>query len=59
MIYLHGLASYCMEGRFLLPVLSEHFSVCLYDSRGHGLSKAAQVTYGLLEAQDLRISGAI
>jgi pimeloyl-ACP methyl ester carboxylesterase len=52
-VYLHGLASYCLEGKFLIPYLASSFSLCLFDSRGHGKNEAPFVTYGLLEAQDL------
>lgn len=50
---MHGLSSYCLEGKFLLPFLGESFSLALYDSRAHGLNKSKFVTYGLLESQDL------
>lgn len=46
-IYLHGLASYCFEGEYLLPYLKEEFSLCLYDLRGHGKNKSPLITYGI------------
>jgi hypothetical protein len=47
-VYLHGLSSYCLEGKFLIPLLGDSFSLCLFDSRGHGKNKSKFVTYGLL-----------
>ena len=54
-VYLHGLSSYCLEGKFLVPYLASSFSLCLYDSRSHGKNQASFVTYGLLESLELRI----
>ena len=42
-----------MEGRFLIPLLGDQLSLCLFDSRGHGKNKSKFVTYGLLESEEL------
>lgn len=47
-LYLHGLSSYCLEGKFLIPYLASSFSLCLFDSRSHGQNQTPFVTYGLL-----------
>lgn len=54
-IYLHGLASFCLEGTFLIKNLEKYLpednvSLCLYDMRGHGKDKASNVTFGLKES---------
>lgn len=54
-VYLHGLSSYCIEGKFLIPFLGENYSLCLFDSRAHGKNQGNFVTYGLLEAEELCI----
>lgn len=53
LVYLHGLSSYGLEGKFLVPLLGENLSLCLFDSRAHGKNKAKFVTYGLLESEEL------
>jgi hypothetical protein len=50
-LYLHGLNSYAMEGRFLVPLLGDNLGLCLFDSRAHGKNTTPFVTYGLLESQ--------
>jgi hypothetical protein len=50
-VYLHGLSSYCIEGKFIIPFLGESYSLCLFDSRAHGKNQGSYVTYGLLEAE--------
>ena len=52
-VYLHGLSSYCLEGKFLIPHLGDELSLCVYDSRAHGKNHAKLVTYGLLESEEL------
>ena len=47
-VYLHGLSSYSMEGKFLVPFLGDQLNLCLFDSRAHGKNHAKYVTYGLL-----------
>jgi pimeloyl-ACP methyl ester carboxylesterase len=55
MIYLHGVADNRASGTGVLERFrARGFDVLAYDSRGHGQSEAAGITYGFYEKRDLQ-----
>ncbi len=49
---IHGIGAARNAWRFLLPVLTEHFTVITYDLRGHGSSKRPDSEFGMDELVD-------
>lgn len=49
LMLIHGIGAARDTWRFLLPKLTQHFTVISYDLRGHGASPLAAIPFGLAE----------